>query len=135
MSDNNLEEKQKEKLMEVLIRYTEFLTTRPGKYKVYEHKFNITDTTAIIGHTRLVPYSVRTGVRKLTEQMMEDGILELSDSLFINPLTIVYRVNKEPRTCIDARKVNNVMLPDRARGPPIDGMVQQFHEVQIYAES
>ena len=61
---------------------------------------------------------------------MEDGILELSDSSFINPLTIVYRENKELRICIDARRVNNVMLPDRARAPPIDETLQQFHGVK-----
>ena len=110
MSNNNLQKQKKEKLMEVLLRHTEFLTTRPGKCKVYEHKFNITDTTPIIGHSRPVPYSARAGVRKHIEQMMEDGILELSDSTFINPLTIVYQQNKEPRICIDPRRVNNVML-------------------------
>ena len=56
--------------------------------------------------------------------------MELSDSSFINPLTIVYRENKEPRICTDARRVNNVMLPDRARAPPIDEMPQQFHGVK-----
>jgi len=61
---------------------------------------------------------------------MEDGILELSDSSFINPLTIVYRKNKEPRICIDTMRVNNVMLPDRARAPPIDETLQQFHGVK-----
>jgi hypothetical protein len=80
---------------------------------LYEYKFNITDTTPIIGYSRPVPYSARAGVRKQIEQLMEDGILELSDSSFINPLTIVHRGNKEPRICIDARRVNNVMLPDR----------------------
>jgi len=61
---------------------------------------------------------------------MENAILELSDSSFINPLTIVYRKNKEPRICVDARRSNNVMLPDRARKPPIDEMLQQFHGVK-----
>jgi len=43
MSNNNLEKQQKEKRIEVLVRYTEFLTARPGKCKVYEYKFNIID--------------------------------------------------------------------------------------------
>ena len=80
MSNNNLDKQQKEKLIEVLLRYTEFLTTRPAKCKVYEYKFNITNTTPIIGHSRPVPYSARAGVRKQIEQMMKDGILELSES-------------------------------------------------------
>jgi hypothetical protein len=130
MNNSNLEMQQKEKLIEVLLTYTEVLTTRPGKCKAYEYKFNITDTTPIIGHSRTVPYKVRAGVRKQIELMLEDGMLELSDSSFINPLTIVHRENKEPRICIDARSVNNVMLPDRARAPPIDEMLQQFHGVK-----
>jgi hypothetical protein len=79
VSNNNLEMQQKEKLTELLLRYIEFLTIRPEKCKVYEHKFNITDTAPKIGHSSPVPYSARTGVRKQIEQMMEDGILELSD--------------------------------------------------------
>jgi hypothetical protein len=130
MSNNKLEKQQKEKLMEVILRYTEFLTTRPGKCEVYEYKFNITNTTPIIDYSRPVSYSARAGVRKQTEQIVEDWILELSDISFINPLTIMYRENKEPRFCIDARRVNNVMLPDRARTPPIDEMLQQFHRVK-----
>jgi hypothetical protein len=84
MSNNNLEKQKNEKLIEVLLRYNEFLTTRPGKCKVHEYKLNITDTIPIIGHSRPVPHSARAGVRKQIEQMMEDGILELSDSSIIN---------------------------------------------------
>jgi hypothetical protein len=53
----------------------------------------------------------------------------------MNPLTVVYRGNKEPRIYIDARRVDSVMLPDRARAPPICEMLQQFHESSIYDES
>jgi len=66
--------------------------------------------------------------------MMEDGILELSGSSFINPMMVVYRENKEPHICIYARRVNNVILPDRARAPPIDEMLQQFNGVKYTAK-
>jgi hypothetical protein len=42
----------------------------------------------------------------------------------------VYRENKEPRICIDAKRANNVMLPGWARAPPIDETFQQFHGVK-----
>jgi hypothetical protein len=45
----------------------------------------------------------------------------------------VYRENKERRIGTDARSVNNVVLPDRARAPPIDEMIQQFHGVKYIA--
>ena len=45
----------------------------------------------------------------------------------VNPLTIVLRNGKAPRICVDARKVNRYTLPDRARVPPIQELLQQFH--------
>jgi len=42
----------------------------------------------------------------------------------------MYRENKEPHICIDARRMNNIILPDQARAPPIDEMLQQFHTVK-----
>jgi hypothetical protein len=79
MSNNNLEMQKKEKLNDVQINYTEFLNNSPGKCKTYEYKFNITDTTPTIVHSISVPYSARAGVGQQIEQMVEDGVLELSD--------------------------------------------------------
>jgi len=73
---------------------------------------NIFQKKKIKGHSITVPYSARAVVGKQIDQMMEDGILKLSDTSFVNPLTIVYRENTELHVCIDARRVNNVMLPD-----------------------
>jgi hypothetical protein len=44
--------------------------------------------------------------------MIEDDILEISYSAFVNPLTVVPREGKVPRICVDARKVNSVTIPD-----------------------
>jgi hypothetical protein len=72
MSNNNLQMQHKERLTEVLLRYTDFLTTRPGKCKVYEYKCNMTGTT---GHSRPVLYSARAADRKQIEQVIEDGMV------------------------------------------------------------
>jgi hypothetical protein len=62
-TSNNLEREQKEGLIEVLLTYLEFLTTKPGKYKVCEYKFNVTDTIPIIGYSRPVLCSARASTR------------------------------------------------------------------------
>jgi hypothetical protein len=83
-----------------------------------------------MGYSSPVPYSARASIRKQIEQMLEDGILEPSDSSFINPLTIVYRENKDPRICIAARKVNNIMLADLERAPPINEISDQGGKIR-----
>lgn len=58
---------------------------------------------------------------------MPDNILENSTSSHVDPLTIVLRDGKAPRICVDARKMNSDTLPDTARVPPIQELLQQFH--------
>jgi len=57
----------------------------------------------------------------------DTNVLEISTSSHVNPLTIVLRDGKAPRICVEARKVNRYILPDRARVPPIQELSQQFH--------
>jgi hypothetical protein len=44
--------------------------------------------------------------------MLQD-ILEISNSPFLNPLSVVYKGNKKIKTCVDARKVKQYTVPDR----------------------
>jgi len=58
---------------------------------------------------------------------MKDDILEESHSSHLNPLTVVQREGKSPRICVDARKLNQVMLPDRTKVAPMQKILQRFH--------
>jgi hypothetical protein len=53
-------------------------------------------------------------------------VLELSNSQFLNPLTIVQREGKKPRICVDARKINQVTNPDYERSSPMQELLQKF---------
>jgi hypothetical protein len=59
--------------------------------------------------------------------MLCDGILEVSSSPILNPLTVVHREGKKIRICVDARKVNQFNVPDRERSPPIQEILQRFN--------
>jgi hypothetical protein len=43
--------------------------------------------------------------------MLEDGIIETSNSPILNPLTVVQREGKKIRICVDARKIKSVYYP------------------------
>jgi hypothetical protein len=70
------------------------------------YKFEVTSPEPTVGSTRPIPFSVRAEVRTQIEQLFRDGIIEYSDSTFLNPLTIVFCEGKAPRICLDARRVN-----------------------------
>jgi hypothetical protein len=58
--------------------------------------------------------------------MVSDDILEISNSPFLNPLTVVNREGKKPRICVDAREINQCTIPDYERTPPLQELLQRF---------
>jgi hypothetical protein len=62
---------------------------------------------------------LRPAVESQISQMMADEILEFNNSHILNPLTIVKKEDGKIRICVDARKVNQVTIPDHERAPPI----------------
>jgi hypothetical protein len=67
-----------------------------------KYKFGVETTELLVSRSRPLPFAVRKEVRQQIEQLLHDGILEHSDSSYINPLTEVLREGKAPRICVDA---------------------------------
>jgi hypothetical protein len=120
---------QRKELYAVLIKYLNYLTTRPGKCKLLEYKFWINTDQPVVSYSRPVPFSLRPAVENQISQMLADDILEVSTSHILNPLTIVRKEDGKIRICVDARKINQVTIPHHERAPPIQELLQRFHGV------
>ena len=59
--------------------------------------------------------------------MLKDNVLGESFSDCVNPLSLVERPGKITRNCIDARRVNTLMMPDRVKVDPMKELLQRFH--------
>jgi hypothetical protein len=125
--NQNLSLPEKESLINLMMKYKDSLTSRPGKCTVMEYEFKVTDENPVMGYSRVIPFALRPIIRKQIHQMIEDDILEISESPYINPVTVVHREGKEPRLCTDARRVNKVTVPDRERTPPLNELLQRFN--------
>ena len=118
---------QKESLKCMLWKYKAQFASKPGLCNLFEYEFEVQGLEPYVRHTRPIPFSVRPAVREQIKQMVADGVLEVSNSSYANPLTIVMKDGRAPRICVDTRKVNKHTLPDRARAPPIQELLQRFH--------
>jgi hypothetical protein len=122
----NIDESQKERLFNTLIKYLSYMSERPGKCHLMKYKFHVENTRPIVGYSRPIPFAVRPAVREQIAQMVRDDILEVSNSPFLNPLTVVHREGRKPRICVDARKVNEYTIPDHERTAPLQELLQRF---------
>jgi hypothetical protein len=121
------EVQRRRRLYEVLLKYLSHMTTKPGRCNLFSYKFQVNTDTPIVGYSRPIPFTTRPAVREQINQMLKDGILEISTSPILNPLTVVNRERKKIRICVNARNVNRCTAPDRERSPPIHELLQRFN--------
>jgi len=114
-------------LFSTLVKYEKHFSEKPGKCNLFKYKFDVETTELLVSRSRPLPFAVRKEVRQQIKQLLHDGILEHSDSSYINPLTVALREGKAPRICVDARKVNKWTRPDHTRVNPIAELLQKFY--------
>jgi hypothetical protein len=100
---------------------------------VYE--FKIEGSLPHSATSRPIPFALRNQVREQIQAMLKDGILEESHSAYINPITLVVREGRTVRICLDARRINKQMVPDRTKVLPMCELLQKISWCQIYYES
>jgi hypothetical protein len=126
VSDKNLSYEEKCKLLELIRKYQEHFVTRAGRCNMFEYRFQMQGGLPKSCNSRPI-FSLRREVREQIEEMVKNGILEISHSPYVNPLTIIQRKHKPVRIFVDARQVNKRMVPDRAKTPPAHELLQRFH--------
>jgi predicted Zn-ribbon and HTH transcriptional regulator len=123
----NLTSNQKQKLSAILLKYQGSLTKKPSKCKSFEYTFQVEGKLPKSTYSCPIPFALRLTVSEEIRQLMKDGILEESHSAYLNPLTVVQREGKSPRICVDARKINQITIPDRAKVELMQELLQRFH--------
>uniref|UniRef100_H3A4B4 Gypsy retrotransposon integrase-like protein 1 n=1 Tax=Latimeria chalumnae TaxID=7897 RepID=H3A4B4_LATCH len=102
-----------------------------------------------LGHTNVVTHTIDTGLaepinlppyrispakRAIIEQQIDDllqkNIIEPASGPWAFPIVIVQKQNKEPRFCIDYRKLNNVTVKDLYPLPRIDDSLDFLSQAQ-----
>jgi hypothetical protein len=97
---------------------------------MFEYRFQMQGGLPKLCNSRPIPFSLRREVREQIEEMIKKGILEISHSPYVNPLTIIQRKHNPVRICVDTRQVNKQMVPDRTKTPPVHELLRRFHDVK-----
>ena len=124
---NRLSPEQQEDLYNVLAKYRQHLTKRPGKCTQFAYDFKIEGSLTHSANSRPAPFALRNQVRDKIQAMLKDGILEESHSAYKNPVTLVVCEGKAVRICLDARRINKQMVADRTKVMTMHEFLQRFY--------
>jgi len=121
-----------EKLKCVLVKNKEVFSDKPGCIKNYVAKLNLKVDKPYIGKSYPVPYHKRKAVEEELNKLKEMDVIEVSDSSFSNPLVCVVKKDLSIRTCLDSRKLNTFLTPDRQSTETTEEILQKFMNVKYF---
>ena len=125
LSGRVLDGEQKKELEEVLGKYSELFSGKPGKTKIDQHVIHNGDEMPIRSQAYRVPLHWKEEFRKEIEHMLELGVIEPSKSPWASPTVPVRKFDGGLRICIDYRRLNDLTKKDPYRMPLVEELIDE----------
>lgn len=120
-----LEPDQKAELKELLFDFKETFSDTPGRTKALVHDIELTSSEPIRSKAYRVSPRQREIMAAEINRMLELGVIEPGESDYTSPLILVEVPGKEPRPCIDYRRLNSITKDQTYPIPHIEERLEQ----------
>ena len=110
-------------LKTVLANYADVFMVEPtelGATGVVEHEVDTGDSSPVRQPPRRIPFNLRTKVAQMVDDMLDQDIIQPSQSPWSSPIVLTTKKDGSARFCIDYRRVNAVTKPDVYPLPRVD---------------
>lgn len=132
---SHLSEKQKSDVTQLLNEFQELFTDVPGRTTLLEHDIVLLEGTRPI---KQHPYRMNpvkhAALKKEVEYMLQNDLIEASESPWSSPVIMVPKPDNTFRMCIDLRKVNCVTKTDSHPIPRIESCFDKIGEAKFVSK-
>ena len=105
-----------------------------GRTTLIEHKIETTSDNPVVCRPHRLPVAYKDRAQAAIDQMLRDGVIEPSDSDYLNPVVLVKKKNSDDiRVCIDFRALNAVTVKDRQPVLLVSEVVAQLADAQVFS--
>ncbi|XP_072171900.1 uncharacterized protein [Diadema setosum] len=122
----HLTEEQSREIGDLLREYPQICTDKPGRTTLVTHHVNVEGADPIKQHPYRLSPEKRHQVREEVKKMLDDDIIEPSNSAWSSPIVMVPKPDGSNRFCIDYRKVNKVTKTDSYPLPRLEDCIDQI---------
>ncbi|GFW48288.1 retrovirus-related Pol polyprotein from transposon 297 [Trichonephila clavipes] len=114
-----------DRLRELLNKYSKCFSNNPGLTNLVEHEIQLVSDQPV----RTKPYRMSHRQNEILKneinRMLKLGIIEVGESDYMSPMILVEVAGKEPRPCIDYRKLNGFIRTEYFPLPNIEERVEK----------
>ncbi|GFW20282.1 retrovirus-related Pol polyprotein from transposon 297 [Trichonephila clavipes] len=123
--NKHLHDKQMDRLRELLNKYSKCFSNNPSLTNLVEHEIQLVSDQPV----RTKPYRMSHRQNEILKneinRMLKLGIIEVGESDYMSPMILVEVAGKEPRPCIDYRKLNGIIRTEYFPLPNIEERVEK----------
>ena len=94
---------------------------------LYTSKTNFREPVDFHRKSYPIAYSLKNEFRAEINRMMEDDIIEYSQSPYTSPIVAIPKKNGKVRICLDTREINKMIINDRTSLGEIEEILKRFH--------
>lgn len=117
-----LEEDKRTELGNILNDYQDVFSEIPGKTNLLECKLHLTTSEPINTPQYPLPLAMKEVVEQEVQDMLKLGVIERSNSPYNSPLVLIKKPDNTYRTCVDFRRINEILVSDAEPIPRTDIM-------------
>lgn len=129
VSKEILSEDEKLKLDTLTRKYFSLMGNKLGRTSLVEHKI-IVDSPPIKSRYYPVSPAIQERINKELEFMLENDIVEPSESSWSSPILLVPKPNNQWRFCVDYRKLNRLTKKDAYPLPYVSAILDKLRNAQ-----
>lgn len=104
-----------------------------GRTELVQHEIKTGNETPIKQHVRRPPFHLKSAAEAEVQKMLQNDIIEPSDSPWASPVVLVRKKDGTLRYCIDYRKLNAVTRKDSYPLPRIDDSLDALSKAQYFS--
>lgn len=121
---------ERECVRKLVNNYRDVFSEKIGRTNAYQARIPVKDDVPFKQKTYPIPWSCREEVERQVQEMLSQGIIERGNSPYVNPLVCVRKRDGSVRVCVDARSVNEKIIPDRRSPGEPEDLFAAFHETR-----
>ncbi|GFS77534.1 retrovirus-related Pol polyprotein from transposon 297 [Trichonephila clavipes] len=123
--NKHLHDKQMDRLRELLNKYSKCFSNNPGLTNLVEHEIQLVSDQPVRTKPYLMSHRQNEILKNEINRMLKLGIIEVGESDYMSPMILVEVAGKEPRPCIDYRKLNGIIRTEYFPLPNIEERVEK----------
>ncbi|CAF4474885.1 unnamed protein product, partial [Didymodactylos carnosus] len=134
LASSGLSSDQEDQLRQLLFRYPDIFSSKPGRTNAVKHHIDVGDARPIKqGPYRLLNPERKAECTRQTAEMLKSDVAEPSFGPWASPVTLVPKKDGTLRFCIDFRKLNEVTIKDTYPIPRIDDTLDALKGAKYFS--